>query len=58
MLNLLFLTGLCLLGASLLITSQWKRYRIRHTGKLVMAKVIQVRSWEDSAFQGFLYVDI
>ena len=51
--HLLFLTGLCLLGASLLVASHWKRYRIRHTGTLVMAKVTQVRSWEDSAFQGF-----
>ena len=42
MLHVLVLTGLCLLGAGLLIASQRKRYRIKHTGMLVMAKVTQV----------------
>ncbi len=47
--NVLILTGLvCLLGAGFLIVSQWKLYRIRHTGTLVMAKVTQVQSWQDS----------
>ena len=54
MLQLLFLTGLCLLGASLLIASQWKRYRIRHTGTLVMAEVTQVHIWQDTPRAGFL----
>ena len=48
MLHVLVLTGLCLLGVGLLITSQRKRYRIKHTGMLVMAKVTQVQSWRDS----------
>ena len=47
--NVLILTGLvCLLGAGFLIAGQRKRYRIRHTGTLVMAKVTQVQSWQDS----------
>jgi hypothetical protein len=45
MLHMLVLTGLCLLGVGLLIASQRKRYRIKHTGMLVMAKVTQVQSW-------------
>ena len=48
MLNLLVLTGLCLLGTGLFIASQRKRYRIRHTGTLVMAKVTLVRMWQDA----------
>lgn len=47
-LHVLVLTGLCLLGAGLLIASQRKRYRIRHTGTLVMAKVTQVQRWQDA----------
>ncbi len=48
MLIVLVLTGLlCLLGAGLFIENQRKRYRIRHTGTLVMAKVTQVQSWRD-----------
>ena len=53
MLHVLVLTGLCLLGAGLLIASQRKRYRIKHTGMLVMAKVTQVQSWRDSSRADF-----
>ena len=49
MLHVLVLTDLCLLGAGLLIASQRKRYRIKHTGMLVMAKVTQVQCWRDSS---------
>jgi hypothetical protein len=38
-----------LLAAALFVVSQWKRYRIRHTGRLVMAKVIQVNSWDETS---------
>ena len=37
-----------LLAMGLFIVSQWKRYRIRHTGTLVMAKVTQVQMWQDA----------
>ena len=48
MLILLVLTGVaCLIGASFLIANQRKRYRIRHTGVLVTAKVTQVKRWQD-----------
>jgi len=53
MLHVLVLTGLCLLGAGLLIASQRKRYRIKHTGMLVMAKVTQVQCWRDSSRADF-----
>ena len=36
-----------LLAASLFMVRQWKRYRIRHTGTLVTAKVTQVQMWQD-----------
>jgi len=36
-----------LLAAGLFIASRWKRYRIRQTGTMVMAKVTEVRSWQD-----------
>src|SRR5947207_16027845 len=48
MLNLLVLTGLCLLGTGLFMASQRKRYRIRHTGTLVMAKVTRGQMWQDA----------
>ena len=38
-----------LLAALLFIVSQWKRYRIRHTGILVMASVTQVQMWQDAS---------
>ena len=36
-----------LLAAGLFIASRWKRYRIRQTGTMVMARVTEVRSWQD-----------
>lgn len=46
--SVLILTSLvCLLVAGLLIASQMKGYRIRHTGTRVMAKVTKVESWRD-----------
>ena len=36
-----------LLAADLFIASKWKRYRIRQTGTMVMAKVTGGRSWQD-----------
>jgi hypothetical protein len=36
-----------LLAADLFIASRWKRYRIRQTATMVMAKVSEVRSWQD-----------
>ena len=53
MLHVLVLTGLCLLGVGLLIARKRKRYRIKHTGMLVMAKVTQVQSWRDSSRADF-----
>ena len=38
-----------LLAAGLFLLSQWKRYRIRHTGTPVTAKVTRVRMWRDGA---------
>ena len=38
-----------LLAVGLFIVSQWKRYRIRHTGTRVMAQVIQVDSWDETS---------
>jgi hypothetical protein len=38
-----------LFAAALFIGSQWKRSRIRHTGTRVMAKVIQVNSWDETS---------
>ena len=52
MLNLLVLTGLCLLGAGLFIASQRKRYRIRHTGTLVMAKDHVSDSYRQAGYTG------
>ncbi|MDQ6659800.1 MAG: hypothetical protein M3Z24_02400 [Chloroflexota bacterium] len=40
------------LGAGIFIANQRKRYRIRSSGTRVMAKVIQVRSWQNSTVQG------
>ena len=37
-----------LLAAGLFMARRWKRYRIRQTGTMVMAKVTQVRSWQDT----------
>lgn len=37
-----------LLAATLFLVSQWKHYRIRHTGTLVTAKVTQVQMWQDA----------
>src|SRR5690348_11788876 len=37
-----------LLAADLFIASRWKRYRIRQTGTMVMAKVTGGRSWQDT----------
>ena len=36
-----------LLAAYLFIASRWKRYRIRRTGTMVMAKVTEGRCWQD-----------
>ena len=36
-----------LLAASLFTMSQWKHYRIRHTGTPVPAKVTRVQMWRD-----------
>ena len=47
--TLVLIVLLGLLGAGLFMVKQWKRYRIRRTGALVMAKVTQVHSWRDSA---------
>ena len=38
-----------LLATGLFVSSQWKRYRIRHTGTLVTAKVTQVQMWREGA---------
>lgn len=35
------------LGISVLIAKQWKRYRIRHTGLRVTAKITQVHVWSE-----------
>jgi hypothetical protein len=43
---LLVLGGLLAVG--LFIVSQWKHYRIRHTGTLVTAKVTRVHMWRDA----------
>jgi hypothetical protein len=42
----------CLFGAGtvLFIVNEWERYRIRSTGTRVMAKVIQVHSWQENSF--------
>ena len=47
--TLVLIVLLGLLGAGLFMVKQWKRYRIRRTGTLVMAKITQVHSWRDSA---------
>ena len=44
-LGVMILAGL--LAAGFVTASQWKRYRIRHTGALVTAHVTQVQSWRD-----------
>jgi len=44
-LGVMILAGL--LAAGLFTASQWRRYRIRHTGALVTAHVTQVQSWRD-----------
>jgi hypothetical protein len=44
---ILMIGMVCLLGIGLLIASQGKRSHIRRTGTHVMAKVTQVRSWQD-----------
>src|SRR5690348_11103307 len=47
--NTLFLiVVMSLLVVGFFMMRQWKQYHIRRTGTLVMAKVIQVRSWLDS----------
>ena len=49
MIHLLVLIGLVGLGIGLFIVKQQKRYHIRRAGIRVMAKVIQVDSWDETS---------
>jgi len=45
---LVFILILMLIGIGMFATGQWKHYRIRRTGRLVQARIIQVSCWQDS----------
>jgi len=46
--TLLFILMLLLIAIGIFATNQWKHYRIRLTGTLVTARIIQVSYWQDS----------
>lgn len=50
---LIILAGL--LATGLFLASQWKRYRIRRTGKRVMAKVTRVKMWQEAPRADFSF---